>query len=304
MIHVLVSFNLSYMQPTQVMLYSLCTHTDEEVTVWLLNQNLSSNACADFSSFIKKRCKAKLQVVQLDTTLFDGLPVTGLSVETYSRVLAQQVLPIDLDRVLWLDGDIVVHGDIAPFYHQNFGRAYCVACKDNWSGTEYITRHQKDLGIPDDLPYFNSGVLLLNLKQLHHDISNEKIWTTLGELKDRLLFHDQDILNYLYAGHVKFADNRIYNCQRYGKKEEERLVDYNQVIVIHYTGVRKPWDIRFLDKRAKYYWQMYVKCFGAKAKLHCIAFYIGGSLFAAGDRVMRTCFRSYYDKLKAKISGY
>ena len=122
-------------------------------------------------------------------------------------------------------------------------------------------------------------------------------------MKDAIHFPDQDILNYLYTGHVKYADNLLYNCQRFGKKEEEKQVQYDQVVILHYTGIRKPWDIRFLDKRAKYYWKMYVQCGGIGHALYCVAFYIGGGLFSLADSFMRTCCRGLYDKIKGKVLG-
>lgn len=303
MIHVLVSFDENYMPYSQVMLYSLCSHTNEPVKVWLLNQKLTDVQCMAFHDFLQTKCCAEFEVITIDASLFDGMPIGTLSLETYSRIVAPQVLPSDLNRILWLDSDIIVNRDIATFYHQNFCGQYCVACKDNWSDTKYIKSHQEDMGMQYSDVYFNAGVLLLNLELLRVEVPAEIVFNACTMLKDKLLFADQDILNYLYVGHVKYADNLLYNCQRFGKKEKEKQVQYDQVVILHYTGIRKPWDIRFLDKRAKYYWKMYVQCGGIGHALHCAAFYIGGGLFSLADSFMRTCCRGLYDKIKGKVLG-
>ena len=303
MIHVLVSFDANYMPYSQIMLYSLCKRTNESVKVWLLNQKLTDAQCHAFSDFLLNKCCAELEVITIDPSLFDGMPTGSLSLETYSRIVAPQVLPADLNRILWLDSDIVVNGDIAPFYHQDFGGQYCVACKDNWSGTEHVKSHQIDMGLQRTDVYFNAGVLLLNLELLRIEVSPETVTNACVALKDKVLFADQDVLNYLYAGHVKYADSLLYNCQRFGKKEEEKQVQYNKVVILHYTGIRKPWDVRFLDKRAKYYWKSYIQCGGVGHALHCAAFYVVGTLFSLADGFMRTCCHGLYEKMKKKVLG-
>lgn len=301
MINILVSFDDRYMKYTEVMLYSLCKHTDETVRVWLLNKRLTVKSCDECRIFLKTKCRAELEVIAIDASVFNEMPTGAITIETYSRVIAQHVLPADLDRILWLDGDIIINRDIAPFYHQDMGDSYCVACKDNWSDTEYIKNHQAELQISPEISYFNAGVLLLNLEVLRKEVSLQNVASACTLLKPKILFADQDVLNYLYAGRVKYADKMLYNCQRFGKKEEENQVQYDQVVILHYTGVRKPWDIRFLDKRAKYYWKMYAQCGGFDHVLHCAVFYIFGGLFALADGFLRTCCPGLYNKLKEKI---
>lgn len=199
MIHVLVSFDANYMQHTQVMLYSLCKHTKESVEVWLLNLKLTDEQCAACKRFIERKCGAELKIIDMDPSMFRGMPTCGFSIECYSRIMALNVLPKELSRVLWLDGDIIVNNDVAPFYHQELGDKYCVACKDNWADTEHIKTHQVALGIPNTHEYFNSGVLLLNLEILRRNITLDDIQSAFVKLKDAIHFPDQDILNYLYT---------------------------------------------------------------------------------------------------------
>ena len=107
MIHVLVSFDANYMQYTQVMLYSLCKHTKESVEVWLLNLKLTDEQCAACKRFIERKCGAELKIIDMDPSMFRGMPTCGFSIECYSRIMALNVLPKELSRVLWLDGAIL-----------------------------------------------------------------------------------------------------------------------------------------------------------------------------------------------------
>lgn len=300
MINILVSFDAHYMPYTQIMLFSLCKNTHESVKVWLLNQKLSDANCSKFRDFLLRKCQAELEIIEMDASMFKGMPTGILPLEAYSRVIAQWLLPDELDRVLWLDGDIIVNGDVSAFYHQDLEDYYCVACKDNWSDTTFIKEHQVDMGMSSSENYFNSGVLLLNLVALRKKISMQAVADACALLKNRIRFADQDVLNYLYLYHVKYADKYIYNCQRFGKKDEERQVDYNKVLILHYTGIRKPWDVRFFDRRATYYWRTYVQCWKFRGVLHCVGFCIVGSCFYVLEKIMRTYFSGVYNKLKMR----
>ena len=74
------------------------------------------------------------------------------------------------------------------------------------------------------------------------------------ELKDKLFYQDQDILNALYVGQVKYAE-KIYNYQLLGMRKIPKD-DIKQMSILHYTGSRKPWDYHCMDNNSKYYWKV------------------------------------------------
>ena len=59
--------------------------------------------------------------------------------------------------------------------------------------------------------YVNSGVLLMNLKELRKAYSAEDILATADRLKDQITAFDQDLINYLYHGRIRFLPGEKYN---------------------------------------------------------------------------------------------
>lgn len=77
------------------------------------NIKTSERALNELKEFLNKKCGAKLRVYTIDGKYFKNLPVDRIPYEAYSRLIAQFILPQDMDRVLWLDGDIIVLKDVS-----------------------------------------------------------------------------------------------------------------------------------------------------------------------------------------------
>ena len=254
MINVLISVNQAYLPHVQVMLRSLRSRTDEDVEIYLLNHTLDADTCAGLSDWAKS-CGMVLHVIDVFKTQLDGLPIWPgrFSVEMYYRIIAQYVLPAQLDRVMWLDADIVVLGDLAGFYHQKLD-GYCLAaCPDRGWDTDYVAGIKNKVGLPKDHQYFNSGVLLLNLEQLRQERTLPQLIAEINTVKDRLTYPDQDILNHLYDGKTKYCSWREFNYQL----DFDNRVAYpvlEHIRILHFTGYRKPWEYQYFNGLSHWYW--------------------------------------------------
>jgi len=253
MINILISVDSNYIDKAQTMLFSMRMHTQEDITVYLLNHALPSSAVAQFASFLQKKCRMDLQEIDVHKTALDDMPVGeyNFTIEMYYRILAQFLLPDTLDRILWIDADTVVLQDIAPFYHQEFGGAKYVVCSDSQNGSSFVQACIKRLALPDSHTYFNSGVLLMDLALLRRETDMTYIFEQSRLLRDKLEFPDQDILNYLYQGQVKYADWKKYNYQLATIKRLPKEEAAN-IVILHYTGKNKPWNYWQIANVSKY----------------------------------------------------
>lgn len=105
--------------------------------------------------------------------------------------------------------------------------------------------NQARLGIEQETPYINSGVMLLNLPLFREHLDLTEIRAFANERKRTLFLPDQDILTALYGDHVKLLDSLRYNLSdrvlafHNAKSQQEKLdiewVRKNSVIV-HYCG--------------------------------------------------------------------
>lgn len=193
-----------------------------------------------------------------------------ISIETYYRFLVQELLP-HYDKVLYLDSDIIVSGDVSQLYATELGDNLLAAVRDldflgnvNMKGGERM-RYAKDvLGMKDPYAYFQAGVLVLNTAAMRN-LHSVKEWLKFAS-DSRYIYNDQDILNAECEGRVLFLDyrwnvmtdcmGRIANVLSYAplREFEAYLASRNDQLITHYAGAEKPWTKRSCDM-APLYWR-------------------------------------------------
>ena len=86
--------------------------------------------------------------------------------ESFYRLVLPEILPEEIERILYLDVDIVVNHSLKELYHTEFdGNALC-ACPEPFSGIG-VFQYRDEMfqeHVREGFTYFNSGVLLMNLK--------------------------------------------------------------------------------------------------------------------------------------------
>lgn len=129
-----------------------------------------------------------------------------ISVETYYRFLIQEILP-DYDKVLYLDSDLIIQGDISELYSVDLGNNLLAAAHDidflgnlNMKDGKRLTYAKKVLGMKNPYDYFQAGVLVLNTAEMRQLYSIET-WLDYAS-DDRFIYNDQDVLNAHCEGRV------------------------------------------------------------------------------------------------------
>lgn len=251
MMNVLISVNRSYFDKAQTMLHSLRRNHNDEITVYLCNRSLTCREVEKFRKYLVKQLKMHLEIVDMPITEFDKLSEGNrrFSVEVFYRVLAQFFLPESVERILWLDADMIIRGNIDDFYYQDFEGNLLAACPDAACEDEEIAKIKDHLQLPKAHIYFNSGVLLLNVAALREKTNAREIIHTAQSISACLQYPDQDLLNYLYTGQVKYCAPDQYNCQTIElKKVKQEQIDKS--VILHYAGGRKPWLFYYLHDLA------------------------------------------------------
>lgn len=201
-----------------------------------------------------------INYIEVDDKYLDEYPQLEkrYPVEIYYKLVAHLYLPEDIDRILYLDPDIVVKGNIDEFYNYEFKDNYYVAT----SHVKMACKKFNDirLGLGKEIPYINVGVLLINLKALRKIDVKRDIDEFLKNNRYKMMLPDQDIISCLYGNKAIILDDIIYNL---GEKNfrQRRLVDKNiniefvedNVKIIHYYGRNKPWNKNYRGVLNKYY---------------------------------------------------
>lgn len=180
-----------------------------------------------------------------------------ISVETYYRFLIQQALPF-YDKVLYLDSDIIIPGDIAKLYDTDLGDTLLAAIHDIDFLGNLNVKHGKRMGYAKNIlkmrnpyNYFQAGVLVLNTKAMREQYTIKQ-WLTYASNMD-YIYNDQDVLNICCEGKVTYLPwewNVVHDCggrvgnlfvQAPNDSYDAYMRSRSNPQIIHYAGYQKPW---------------------------------------------------------------
>ena len=256
--NILLAFNSNYYMPALVLLKSLLVNNQwcREIRIYVLYSDLKPGEIRRFSQVAEESGIAKAIFLPVETDTFKDAPLhlKWISRETYYRLLAQEMLPESVERVLYLDVDMIVMGSLEEFYHQDFEGKLLVAC--NRYGPGWVDpKRLEQLTLPRDTIYFNAGTLLYDLAGQRQQIDPNILYEYPVLFYQQLKYGDQDVLNAVFYGLTKFADWRVYNCfdsNTTRQRQEDRV--RRSCKIFHYNGRGKPWTERYWGRMAWLFW--------------------------------------------------
>ncbi len=247
--NVLIAVNSDYIMPSRVMFHSLLINNPCSIRLFVFYRVLAEDEKNMLRRDAEESGHAQVDFIEVNRKGLEEGPwrLRWITVETYYRLFAQELLPEDVDRVLWLDGDMIVRGSLEAFYNQDMEGKLLCAC-----GSDAENESHCSDPFPKDLRYFNAGVLLYDLKAQRACIDPTVYWEIMECFGDRLNMGDQDILNQVFYRRVKYAESHVYNEMAYDVDSEEKLTD---VLILHYNGVDKPWKYTGLSRWGNCFWK-------------------------------------------------
>jgi lipopolysaccharide biosynthesis glycosyltransferase len=223
-----------------------------------IRQSLDSNRCQ--IKFIPRPDRYLSEVQDVLKSLRSKTPNEqqhiAVSLAPYYRLFLAKLLPPEIERAIYLDCDLVVKDDLKELWVQDFKDNYVLAVQDMWvpyvssvAGVPY-----DKLGISANSKYFNSGVLVINIKKWRSDDITTKAIEYLKTYQQDIRAHDQDVLNGLFAGHWGEIEPRwnltpaiidlfpSWQESPFSEEVYRRLIDNPSII--HFATSRKPWNSR------------------------------------------------------------
>ena len=253
--HIAFSADDNYAQHLGVTLASLLMHLRPGVVphIYIIDGGISAQNKARIEE-LKSIRDFRVEYLTIDPAEYTGFPLTARhkSVAIYFRLKLPQLLP-HLDKVLYLDIDIVVEDDLFPLYETALE-------PDIWLAAVF----EPDVNVPfttsigmdrTDL-YFNSGVMVMNLAALRNIDFDARCRNFAFRYHDAILYLDQDVLNYVCRGHVQALDPR-FNLIAHFSNKAGRVQELNSCYdsftinraikhpaIVHFLGKYKPWVYR------------------------------------------------------------
>ena len=245
-LNLLVTLNEAYLPYLNTLLISIIRNNPScRFTVYLLHTSVSQTAVVQTKKILGEH--GNLVMIEATDHGLDNAPTTEqFPREMYYRIFASKYLPGDVDRVLYLDPDIIVNGSLAELYNIPLDGYYFAAASHNGKVMRFI--NGKRLDLKKECPYINSGVLLMNLDLLRKEQKYEDVFAYIEKKKSKLLLPDQDVISGLYGERILKLDTYIYNMtdrlyrfdRILGKRRSFEWFKDNSVI-FHYCGKNKPW---------------------------------------------------------------
>ncbi|ADG70799.1 glycosyltransferase family 8 protein [Brachyspira murdochii] len=221
------------------------TNDDENIIFHIIESNIKDETKNKLIYLKKiKNCEIKFYRVE-----YNKYPLA-----TYLRLLIPELIK-DADKVLYLDSDIIVNGSLKELFDIDINGYYALAVKDLY--VDIYKEHKELIEIGNNRIYFNAGVVLFNNKSCIDNNISQKFYSYFTENKNKLKFHDQDILNHCFIDKVKIIDRKwnFMPFRDYNTKSHYPTKD--DAVIIHFVE-HKPWKTQkdrtyFLDDYWRYY---------------------------------------------------
>lgn len=251
-IDLLVTFDRHYIGPFQTMLKSLVLNNPGgEFHIWLLHSAIADEELCQLEEFCGRQ-GAGFTALKVDRAFFQNAPISKrYPQEMYYRLLAPQILPGDLKKVLYLDPDILVINPLRPLWETDLGG--CAFAAASHSGLTDVMNDVNRVRLGTDHDYFNSGVMLMDLEKAREIVKPEEIFDCVREHSAELFLPDQDVFNFLYGVHTKPVPDEIWNYDaRYFSTymlaslgEHDMGWVTRNTAILHFCGKKKPWKTAY-----------------------------------------------------------
>ncbi|MFC6182603.1 glycosyltransferase family 8 protein [Lactiplantibacillus daowaiensis] len=248
-IQVLVTLNAGYLDPLKVMLTSLhANNPGESIHLWVVHASLTA-AQIDELRWLTDQFGWELSNERVTADFTASVPlIERYPKEMYFRLLSGEILPPTVQRVLYLDPDILVINPLRPLWALDLKGKMLAASAHR--GVTKLVDSVNQLRLGTTTSYFNSGVLVLDLAQAREKIKLTDITATIEKYSASLILPDQDILNFLYGTDILEIPEEIWNydTRKYLVYQTRSLNEQDihwvmaHTAILHYCGTPKPWD--------------------------------------------------------------
>lgn len=266
----------NYFEPSFLLINSiLLTNKNEKFDFYITFEKLSD-------SYINKFKKLESHLIKFNFTKIEASKLKNcpirkgdhVSLATYYRLLLSEILPEEIDKVLYLDGDMLCFDSLKDLYETNIDNCSLAASLDSQCQNE---KRKQPLGMKNDTNYFGAGMLLINLKYWRENKIEEKSFEYIRINSEKLLWHDQDTLNAVLEGSTKTVDFNYNFYETFFKiKDKSEMSEIlwekvceakKKICILHYTQAEKPWYFECEHPLKDIYRDFYKSIFNKKLHL-------------------------------------
>lgn len=245
-INIVFASDNSYVQHLITAITSLLENTKdkENIIINIIDGGISEENRMFLNNTIKKY-GSLLVLKKIDTKLLKNVVINGhITDATYYRILIPSIFGKDIEKIIYLDSDIIVRNDIREFWNIDI-EGYSLGAVRIYDYSGHAT-----LKVPSEAKYFNAGILLMNLKVWRERNISQKVLEYIKNYPERLISWDQDALNGVLYDDWKEIDlkwnlrSQLFESdyQNAGLTNEDEFIQLiTEPSIIHFTTATKPW---------------------------------------------------------------
>ena len=229
-----------------------------KIRFYVINNNISHNNVEKLKLLVGEYGNAEIVFIPfgcIEEKLHLNLS-WPISLSSYARLFVGEVLPVEVERVLYLDCDVVVNGPLIDLWNTDLHGKCIGAIQDT-----IPSRTKASIGLSSKQLYINAGDLLIDLKQWREGNIGKKCLNFIDSNSGCVTHHDQGVLNGVLNGqwkrlslkynvmtiHYLMSQSKI---RRYYKDEAPYYDDLaineaiKKPIIIHFTPsfTNRPWE--------------------------------------------------------------
>lgn len=259
-IHIAFVADKKYIPYVSVSLYSILksAHPEDDLYFYIVTpKDLAVDEQAMPLAELQKIHPFNIKFISFDRQSM--LPYCPDGKKEHIPYVARLLLPwliADIDRIIYLDSDLLVQGSLKEFYYMDFEGAYAL-------GVEDISAHKLHTPLlkEDYKLYINAGVILIDAKRWRTENLKEQVVSFVKQHPNCLIFPDQDILNYMLWGKLKKVDMKwnfhmdFFNHIRLDPDNLTLPERTCKPVVLHYSFPIKPWQPGGIAHPAAHVWR-------------------------------------------------
>lgn len=253
--NILVSCDENYLGPLRTMLYSLIVNNEgTDFDIYLIHKDIPEDRLAEMTGFIARISpNSSFNPIKIESLFSTAKVNFYYTEEMYYRLLAFKYLPEDMDKILYLDPDILILNRVDELYNIDLEGKFFAAATHSYIGVKSfnVARLSVSSGYDDIEDYYNSGILMINLKKAREsEIYEREVLSYIENSKSiGLMMPDQDLLNVVFRNdiikisEIKYNyDSRRYLAYRLKDKKYDMNFIMENTVVLHFCGKNKPWN--------------------------------------------------------------
>lgn len=234
----------------------ICTNSKSNLILYIIGQNEDLRSYKKINSFVKKNSICNMYFK------YSGNGCIGLEQFARSVIASPYILPNDIDKVLYLNANILVNGKIDKLWDFDMGHFLFAACENRWISRGANIGELEKVGKAETDIYYSTDVMLLSLHNIKTCLPDWCIDNTKTGGDECTGTLEAFLNRYLSAQVIEIKDKK-YNTQLMSYRKVARKEKYTEAILINYDNIEmqdcKKNDI---DENLYELWWRYAKLFG------------------------------------------